>query len=190
MVRLAADVASWQTKMSSAAAMVSLPSAAYPPCASQRDGRHRAPPHTLARHSKGHEGEAGQPVRRGLPGRPHHQPSLVITSEWRQASLCNSGDDARYEILARSRQLKTRRAPRSAPCAGCCGGNAGRRDAGAVVADDSRGLAVGDHEPVELAGHSAEKRSSVPPHTCKPSPLTGGGGDPKSLLSRANVSTS
>jgi hypothetical protein len=67
--------------------------------------------------------------------------------------------------------------------------NAGRRDAGAVVADDSRGLAVGDHEPVELAGHSAEKRSSVPPHTCKPSPLTGGGGDPKSLLSRANVST-
>jgi hypothetical protein len=30
MVRLAADVASWQTKMSSAAAMVSLPSAAYP----------------------------------------------------------------------------------------------------------------------------------------------------------------
>jgi hypothetical protein len=81
MVRLAANVASWQTKMSSAAAMVSLPSAVYPPCASQRDGRHRAPPHTLARHSKGHEGEAGQPVRRGLPGRPHHQPSLVITKD-------------------------------------------------------------------------------------------------------------
>ena len=55
MVRLAANVASWQTKMSSAAAMVSLPSAAYPPCASQGDGRHRVPPHTLARHSKGHE---------------------------------------------------------------------------------------------------------------------------------------